>query len=48
MSALAADVERPVAEARTDRGPDNGISGDPLITTGFVAWRISGTSCKMK
>ena len=48
MSALAADVERPVADASTDLGPESGISGLPLMITGLVAWRISGTSWRMK
>lgn len=48
MSALAAEVDRPVADAKTDLGPERGISGDPRTITGLVAWRISGTSWRMK
>ena len=36
MSALAADVDRPVAEARAERGPDRGVSGLPRTTRGFT------------
>lgn len=48
MRAFAADVDRPVAEASTDLGPDRGISGLPRIITGLTAWRISGTSWRIK
>ena len=41
-------MESPVADARTERGPESGISGEPRIITGFVAWRISGTSWSIK
>ena len=37
ISALAAEVDRPVADARTDRGPERGISGLPRTITGLVA-----------
>ena len=36
MRAFAADVERPVAEASADRGPDKGVSGLPRTIRGFT------------
>ena len=47
MRALAAVVERPVAVARAERGPANGISGEPRDEMGFAMWMISGISTSM-
>ena len=35
INALAAVVERPVAVASAERGPANGISGEPYDVTGL-------------
>jgi hypothetical protein len=36
MRAFAAEVERPVAEARAERGPERGVSGLPRTIRGFT------------
>jgi hypothetical protein len=36
MRAFAAEVDRPVAEARAERGPERGVSGLPRTIRGFT------------
>jgi hypothetical protein len=48
MSAFAAVVDKPVAEARAERGPLRGVSGLPRTVIGFTMVTISGISTSMK
>ena len=48
MSALAAVVDKPVAEASAERGPLKGVSGLPRTVIGFTIVTISGISTSIK
>jgi hypothetical protein len=48
IRAFAADVERPVAVASAERGPERGVSGEPRTIRGFTCWIISGMSISIK